>query len=90
MDDALRRMIGKPVVLDTGTPIIFIGTLDEIGEHVFVLTAADMHDCRDGHANKEHYLAEIHQDGVTVNRRQIVVMRSAIISVSLLEDIVTS
>ncbi|MCO6438949.1 MAG: hypothetical protein J5J06_17785 [Phycisphaerae bacterium] len=90
MDDALSRMIGKPVVLDTGTPIVFIGTLEEIGEHVFVLASADMHDCRDGHANKEHYLADTFQDGVTVNRRRIVVMRNAIISVSLLEDIVTS
>jgi len=88
MSGPLERFLNQPVVLDTGTPIVYIGTLLEVTPHEFVLSDADMHDCRDGHASKEHYLAEAHEGGLTVNRRNIVVMRSAIISVSLLSDVV--
>jgi hypothetical protein len=84
----LERMMHQPVVLDTGGPIVYIGTLREVTPNEFVLDNADMHDCRDGHVNKEHYLAEARAEGLTVNRRAVVVMRSAIISASLLSDVV--
>lgn len=90
MPHPLEWMRGRLVVLDTGTPIVFIGILEEVAEDVFLLSDADTHDCRDGHATKEHYLVDAAKDGVTVNRRRIIVMRRAIISVSLLEDIVMS
>ena len=89
MSDPLKRMLNELVVLDTATPIVYIGMLAELTDHVFVLIDADMHDCRDGHANKERYLAEAHRDGVPVNRRQVVVMRAVVISVSCLGDIVS-
>ncbi len=89
MSDPLTKMIGQSVVLDTGTSIVYLGQLLEVTDVAFVLAEADMHDCRDGHADKEAYLAESLEDGVTVNRRQVVVMRRAVISVSLLADVVT-
>ncbi len=88
MSDPLEDMLGESVVLDTTTPIVYIGKLEEITDKVFVLTETDMHDCRDGHANKEVYLAEANRDGLAVNRRHIVVMRSVVISVSRLADVV--
>ncbi|MGB2986139.1 MAG: hypothetical protein WBE26_09680, partial [Phycisphaerae bacterium] len=88
MSDPLERILSEQVVLDTATPIIYIGKLAEITDQLFVLTDVDVHDCRDGHANKERYLAEAHGEGVPINRRQVVVMRSFIISVSRLADIV--
>ena len=89
MSDPLESMLGQQVVLDTGTPIVYIGELKQITDYAFVLHNADMHDCRDGHANKEVYLAEAHSEGIAVNRGNVVVMRSAIISVSRLDDVVT-
>ena len=89
MSDALQRMLNETVVLDTGTPILYIGRLIEVTDTTFVLQEADMHDCREGHANREMYLAEAYHEGTTVNRRCVVVMRSAVISVSRLVDIVT-
>ena len=89
MSDPLERMLDDLVVLDTGTPIVYIGKLAEITEAAFVLIDTDMHDCRDGYAHREAYLAETHREGVTANRRRIVVMRSAVISVSRLADVVT-
>ncbi len=88
MSDPLERMLHEVVVLDTVTPIVYIGKLLEITDLSFVLGSADMHDCRDGHANKEVYLAEAHSQGIAVNRRQVVVMRSSVISVSRLADVV--
>jgi len=87
-DGPMHRLLNQKVVLDTGSPIVYIGTLTEITDTLFVLADGDMHDCRDGHANKENYLAEVRRDGVTVNRREVVVMRSVVISVSRLDDVV--
>ena len=88
MSDPLESMLNQAVVLDTSTPIVYIGTLVEIASETVVLVDADVHDCRDGHANKEVYLAESALNGLAVNRRSVVVMKSAIISASRLEDIV--
>lgn len=88
MSDPLEEMIGEEVILDTGQPIVYVGKLLGVTEYTFVLESADMHDFRDGHAKKEEYLAELYREGVTVNRRRVVVMRSAVISVSRLADIV--
>ena len=84
----LRKMVNEQVVLDTESPIVYLGTLAETTDRAFVLIDADMHDCRDGHANKEEYLAEARDGAIAVNRRKVVVMRSAVISVSRLADIV--
>jgi len=88
MADPLTEMIGSEVILDTGTPIIFVGKLLDVTEHTFVLEDADMHDFRDGHANREEYLAELAAGSLTVNRRQVVVLKPTVISVSKLSDIV--
>ena len=90
MKDPLKNMINEVVVLDTATSIVYIGKLIEVTEHTFVLDHADMHDCREGHANKEVYLAETHVNGVEANRSNVVVMKSSIISVSKLADIISS
>jgi len=88
VSDPLQRLLNERVVLDTGGPIVYLGVLTEVTEREFVLQDADMHDCRDGHASKEQYLVDAKTDGLAVNRRSVVVMRSAIISVSLLSDVV--
>ena len=88
MTDPLERMVSETVVLDTATQIIYIGQLVEVTETTIVLENADMHDCREGHAGKDAYLAETRQTGVTVNRQRIVVMRSVVISTSRLQDVV--
>ena len=88
MSDPMERLLNQDVVLDTGSPIVYLGRLVEITELAYELEQTDMHDCRDGHVQKEHYLAEANRDGVTANRRQVIVMRSAIISASRLADVV--
>ncbi|MFQ5414789.1 MAG: hypothetical protein ACE5E6_10060 [Phycisphaerae bacterium] len=81
-------MLNEPVVLDTALPIVYIGTLASVTDTVFVLRDADLHDCRDGHAVREAYIAATRAGGVSVNRRNIVVLRSAVMSISRLADVV--
>ncbi|MFQ5494803.1 MAG: hypothetical protein ACE5EX_05425 [Phycisphaerae bacterium] len=91
MSDSIVTMIGDKVVLDTATTIVYIGTLASVTDHTFVLDDADMHDCRDGHATKEVYVSQTTralEGKVAVNRRRVVVMRSAVISLSRLTDVV--
>ena len=89
MSDPFERLISKAVVLDTGTSTVYVGTLLEVTEHAFVLEQADIHDCHDGHASPESYVADAGREGVTPNRNNIVVMRSRIMSVSALDDIIS-
>ena len=89
MSDPFERLINKAVVLDTGTSIVYVGTLLEVTEQAFVLEQADIHDCKDGHASPESYIADAGREGVTPNRHNIVVMRSRIMSVSALEDVIS-
>lgn len=88
MTEPWTNLIGEVIVLDTAGPIVYIGRLTEVTESTFVVEQADVHDCRDGHLSKDAYLVEARDGGVTVNRRRIIILRAAIISVSLLRDVV--
>ncbi len=86
--DPLMTLLNESVVIDTDGPIVYLGKLVDVTESALVLIEADVHDCREGHASKEAYLAEALEQGVTVNRRRVVVLRRIIMSVSRVEDIV--
>jgi small nuclear ribonucleoprotein (snRNP)-like protein len=86
--DPLQSLIGHQVVLDTAGTMIYLGTLTAVADHCFVLLEADVHDCRDGHATKEVYAARARQEGVSMNRHSVIVMRSAVMSVSPLDHVV--
>ena len=88
MQESFAEFVTHAVVLDTGVPIVYIGTLREVSEAGFLLTDADVHDCRDGHATTEVYINEIRHHGISPNRTRVFVMRSAVMSVSRLDDVV--
>lgn len=88
MSDPITKLLNERVVLDTAGSVLYFGTLAEVTDAVFVLTDADLHDCRDGHADKETYTAEIAREGVAINRSRIVVMRGCVMSLSRLADVV--
>ncbi|MCK6455415.1 MAG: hypothetical protein L6Q92_02630 [Phycisphaerae bacterium] len=85
-DDSFLALTGETIVLDTAGPILFIGTLREVRPDGFWLDNADVHDCSEGHANKELYVCEARQTGVRPNRRSVFVVRQAVISASRLSD----
>ncbi len=85
----LERYLGQQVVLDTADYILFLGTLTKITDSGFWLENADLHDCRDGHATKEMYIYDAKTSGIRPNRSRIFVLRSTVIAVSALAEVVT-
>ncbi len=84
----LNDLIGKEVVLDTAGSILYLGRLEAVTPEGFWLSEADVHDRDEGHMNKEHYVVEARRGGICPNRQRVMVMRSVVMSISALEDIV--
>jgi len=89
LGESLRGLIGRNVVLDPQGAILYLGRLAEVHDTGLWLEDADVHDCVEGHAGKELYLIETAHYGLRVNRRRVFVLRTAILSVSAIDDIVT-
>ena len=84
----LTHLIGNRVVLDTDGSILYLGTLEALTSEGFWLTEADVHDRGEGHMNKELYVIEAKKQGICANRQRVLVMRSVVMSISALDDIV--
>lgn len=88
----LSQLVGRCVVLDTQGPVVYIGVLRALDEHGFVLVDADVHSRDEGHATNEQYINDVvlleRAGARNVNRRQVYVLASAVISVSALDDII--
>jgi hypothetical protein len=89
VDRTFDEFLTQPVVLDTGGPIVYLGVMTEANETGFWLHDAEVHDTRDGHATQEVYISEAATRGISPNRRRVFVLRSAVMSISKLEDVVT-
>jgi hypothetical protein len=87
MERWIEKFVGQNVVLDTQGPLIYLGRLEQVGPSALVLIEADVHDRSDGRASKEEYMFESKVHGVRVNRRSVIVKRSEIASISLLDDV---
>ena len=88
MENELGELVGERVVLDTGSPTVYLGVLDAVAATGFWLNEADVHDCRDGHASPEVYVLAAATDGITPNRKRVFVLRSAVMSVSRLTEVI--
>lgn len=91
MPPSLADFVNRRVVLDTSSPMIYIGLLEAQDDRGYWLREADVHDRTDGHSTKEEYISEsvrLERGGTQRgNRRRVFVDRAAVISVSALEDI---
>ncbi len=88
MDGPFDEFLTHEVVLDTAGSVVFLGRLTAVHEGGFQLEGADVHDCQDGHATKEVYVNEARQNGISVNRSRVVVLRGSVISLSRLDEVV--
>lgn len=88
----LDDFVGQPVVLNTQGPLVYIGQLAACDERGYWLADADVHDRTEGHSTNEQYVNDAyHLDRAgarTINRRRVFVERAAVVSVSLLADVV--
>ena len=85
--DPLSEYVSKIVVVDTDADIIYIGTLVDITETAVTMMEVDVHSMRDSVGTREVYIMETATYGVRANRKRISLMRSRVMSVSLLDDV---
>ena len=85
---SLQDLLGKVVVVDVAPPVIYIGTLSAVDSAFITLENADVHPLWNSSTSKEVYLMEARRNGVQPTRRRVLVMRSEMLSISLLDDVV--
>jgi hypothetical protein len=85
--DLLEELSGEIVVLDTASPIVYVGKLTRVTPHVLEICEADVHDMNDSRSTKDFYLLQTRDLGVRPNRARVLIHRSHVISVSRLSDI---
>jgi small nuclear ribonucleoprotein (snRNP)-like protein len=86
--DELKEYLNKPVVVDTGTPFIYIGTLSQIGNSFITLKDVDVRHVDGGGASKEKYILSARKFGIKKNRFSTKIRIDVMTSISHLEDVV--
>jgi len=86
---AFAALMGREVVLDVVAPYVYVGRLTGMDARYLVLEQADVHDLRDTNTNREVYVLDSRRYGVRANRARVLVRREEVVSLSLLEDVVT-
>ena len=84
----LAELIGGKVVIDLRSTYVALGTLIGADELFVVLKNADLHDLRDTDTTRENYIVESKATGIKRNRKRVLVMRSDMVAITRLDDIV--
>ena len=84
----LEEFIGQRVVIDLRSSFVCLGTLLRLDEHFLELKNADLHDLRDTETTRELYVADSVATGVKRNRKRVIIRRSEVVAVSLLDEVV--
>jgi small nuclear ribonucleoprotein (snRNP)-like protein len=78
----------KNVVVDTNSNFLYIGKLEDVGDHFLILQQADVHDRSESPSTNEKYIMEAKKLGVRCNRKRVHIRIEEVISISLLEDVI--
>jgi small nuclear ribonucleoprotein (snRNP)-like protein len=84
----LDEFLNQRVVVDLSSPYVCLGKLVRFDDHFLELKNADLHDLRDTDTTREIYIAESVATGVKRNRKRVLVRRTEVVAISLLEDVV--
>jgi hypothetical protein len=83
----LEEFVGHKVVVDLRGPFVCMGTLKRLDETYFELGGADLHDLRDTQTTRENYVVAARRTGIKKNRKRVLLVRSEVVAISLLEDV---
>lgn len=86
--EELSAYLDHPVVVDTASPFIYIGTLCHIGNSFIALKDVDVHHVEPGGASKEMYALTARKHGLNKNRLSTKIRIDIICSLSRLEDVI--
>ena len=84
----LEDYLGQQVVVDMKSPFVCLGTLQRTEADFIELRNADLHDLRDTDTTREHYVVTSCHTGIKRNRKRVLLMRSEIVAISRLQDVV--
>lgn len=84
----LDEFLDCKVVLDLASTYVCLGRLVRYDEHFFEIKNADLHDLRDTETTRELYVADSVSTGIKRNRKRVLIRRSEVIAISMLEDVV--
>ena len=84
----IASYVGSVVVLDTATPLLYIGTLEQVHDGFLTLTDVDVQDSKQMNSSKELYILEARKFGVKKNRHRVEVRGDVIVSISKLEEVI--
>jgi len=85
--DALASFKGEEVVVDTSTPYIYLGRLDDFNASCLIIADADVRDSSEGRATKDQYIFEASRHGYRKNRRRVLIRIDHVVSISRLGDV---
>lgn len=83
-----EELFGELVVLDLGSPFVYLGRLVELQGDYLVLAEADAHDLRVSATTREKYVLAARHHGVNANRRWVWVSQRDVVGISRLADVV--
>ena len=84
----VEALIGVTVVLDTASPFVFLGRLQEVTPTFAVLQDADAHDLRETNTTREAYVLDAVRHGINVNRSEVWVRWDEVVCLSRISDVV--
>lgn len=84
----MRELKNKIVVIDTDTSWIYIGTLIDEDKFYYYLQNVDAFDISETTLSKHEYLMMVKKDGVVPNRKNVKVLKSKVVAITLFEDII--
>jgi|TARA_B100000809_G_scaffold156544_1_gene153871 small nuclear ribonucleoprotein (snRNP)-like protein len=87
-DRELQALKGQVVVIDVDAAYVYAGTLADFDPHHLVLENADVHDLRDAATTRELYVLETRLHGVRANRKNVLVRREQVVSISAVDDVI--
>ena len=85
--ERLKDCVGREVVLDTDTHLLYVGTLAAVDEWFYELTDADVHDIETTSTTRDMYIINVQKYGIKKNRDRVLVRRDRVVSLSLLDDV---
>lgn len=87
--EAWASFVGRNVIVDTDSQFVYIGVLKEVLDHFVIMSGVDVHDRNEGPSTKEQYIMDAKRFGVNANRKEVSIRKTLIVSLSLLDDVIT-
>jgi hypothetical protein len=84
----LDEFLNQKVVVDLKSHYVCLGTLARADDQWLEMRNADLHDFRDTDTSRENYVAASCATGIKRNRKRVLLVRSEVVAVSRLEDVV--